>query len=798
MRQVRKVAVLGAGTMGAAIAAHIANARIPCLLLDRIPDESGEGPGASDPKFRNRLAQAGLDAALKARPAAFFVPEAARLITTGNFEDHLSRVGDCDWVIEAVTENIRIKRALLERLQPHLSPGTIVSSNTSGISVGAIAQGFSEQFRRHWLGAHFFNPPRYMKLLEIIPTEETLPEVEELISRFGDEVLGKGIVRAKDRPNFIANRVGVFFGMTVLRLMEEEGFSVEEIDLLTGPVIGLPKSATFRTLDLVGLDLHAHVLANLRESLPDDEQRDVFQAPDFMARMIKRKLLGEKTRQGFYRKSSSTGSSGESVISVLDFSTFEYRPQRKPNLPAIDMVKGIEDTAQRVHSLLEAPDRTGRFYQKLFGQTFHYAARLIPEISNEIVSVDNAMKWGFNWECGPFELWDAIGVERIVDLWKSEQRVPPPLVEKLLSLDEPAFYRGDPGKTEFFDLRSGDYIPVPERPGVLLLSALKAQGREVKKNAGASLIDLGDGVLCLEFHSKLNTVGLDAVQMIHNGLKALNADFDAMVIGNQGANFSAGANLMLLLLAIQESDWDEVHRAVRAFQNVNVALKYASKPVVAAPFGLTLGGGTEIALHCASVVAAAETYLGLVETSVGLVPAGGGAKEMLLRAMDLVPEDGDPFPFLKDVFTSIGNAKVSTSAADARTLGYLSARDVVLMNRDRQITIAKQEALNAAKLGYHPGKVRDDIVVFGTAAFSRMRHALHLMRRAEYISAHDLIVGTHLARILSGGGEFTGPQRVSEQFLLDLEREAFVSLCGEKKTVERIQHTLKTGKPLRN
>jgi 3-hydroxyacyl-CoA dehydrogenase len=798
MRQIRKVAVLGAGTMGAAIAAHIANAQIPCLLFDRIPDDAGGGPAPGGPKSRNRLAQAGLDAALKARPAAFFVPEAARLITTGNFEDDLSRVGDCDWVIEAVAEDIGIKRALLERLQPHLSPGTIVSSNTSGISVAAIAQGFSEQFRRHWVGTHFFNPPRYMKLLEIIPSQETLPEVEELVSRFGDEVLGKGIVRAKDRPNFIANRVGVFFIMTVLRLMQEEGFSVEEIDLLTGPVIGLPKSATFRTLDLVGLDLHAHVLANLRESLPDDDRRDVFELPDFMARMIERKLLGEKTRQGFYRKSSSTSAAGESTISVLDFATLEYRPQRKPNLPAIDMVKGIEDARKRVHSLLGDTDRTGRFYQRLFTQTFHYAACRIPEISDELVSVDEAMKWGFNWECGPFELWDAIGIERIVELWKPEQLAPPPLVEKLLSSGRTAFYRGGPGQTEFFDFGAADYVPVPGRPGILLLSALKAQGREVKKNAGASLIDLGDGVLCLEFHSKMNTVGLDAVQMVHTSLQALNADFEAMVIGNQGANFSAGANLMLLLLSIQESDWDEIHQAVRAFQKANMALKYAPKPIVAAPYGLTLGGGTEIALHCARVVAAAETYMGLVETSVGLVPAGGGAKEMLLRAMELVPEDADPFPHLKEVFTNIGEAKVSTSGADAQKLRYLSSRDVVLMNRDRQITIAKQEALNAAKLGYRPGKVRDDIVVLGSAAFSRMRHALHLMRRAEYLSAHDLVVGTHLARILCGGGEFTGPQRVSEQFLLDLEREAFVSLCGEQRTIERIQHTLKTGKPLRN
>jgi 3-hydroxyacyl-CoA dehydrogenase len=797
MREIRKVAVLGAGTMGAAIAAHIANAQVPCILLDRVPD-GAEGAPAADPKRRNRLAQAGLDAALKSRPAAFFVPEAARLITIGNFEDDLSRICDCDWVIEAVTEDIGIKRALLKKLLPHLSPGTIVSSNTSGISITAIAQGLPEEFRRHWLGTHFFNPPRYMKLMEVIPAPETLPQVEESVSKFGDTVLGKGIVRAKDRPNFIANRVGTFFTMVVLRLMQEEGFSIEDIDLLTGPVMGLPKSATFRTLDIVGLDVLAHVLHNLHDSLPEDERRDAFQLPDFIARMIEANLLGEKTRQGFYRKAPSPGGEGDGAISVLDFSSFEYRARHRPKLPAVEMAANVEDPRQRARLLLEAPDRVGRFYQRLLSQSFHYAANRIPEISGDIVSVDNAMKWGFNWECGPFELWDAIGIEKIVDLWKPEGLAIPPLVEKLLSSGGTAFYRGVPGETKFFDFRTADYVAAPERPGVLLLPALKARGREVKKNAGASLIDLGDGVLCLEFHSKMNTIGPDAVQMIHAGLKTLSADFDAMVIGNQGANFSAGANLMLLLLAIQEADWDEVHQAVSAFQNANMALKYAPKPVVCAPFGMALGGGTEISLHCARVAAAAETYMGLVETGVGLVPAGGGAKEMLLRAMDLVPDDADPFPYLKEVFTNMGTAKVSTSAPDARKLGYLSARDVVCMNRDRQIATAKQLALDLAKLGFRPGKAREDVLVFGKSAFSKMQLALHLMRRAEYVSDHDVVVGAHLARILSGGGEFTGPQRVSEQFLLDLEREAFVSLCGEKKTVERIQHTLRTGKPLRN
>jgi 3-hydroxyacyl-CoA dehydrogenase len=782
--------------MGASIAAHVANAQVPCLLLDRVPDSVNGGRSAGDQKFRNSLAEAGLEAALKTRPAAFFVSEDTRLITIGNLEDDLERVSDCDWVIEAVTEDIRVKQGLLEKLQPHLSPGTVISSNTSGISVTAIAQGFSEEFRRHWMGTHFFNPPRYMKLLEVIPTQETLPDVLESVSKFGDEVLGKGVVCAKDRPNFIANRIGTFFTLTVVRLMQEEQFSIEEIDLLTGPVMGLPKSATFRTLDLAGLDVIAHVLTNLRDALPEEGQKGAFRLPDFMARMIERKLLGEKTRQGFYRKASDAGTG--TVIYALDLATFEYRPQRRPKFPVTEMAKAIEDPGERVCSLLDAPDRVGRFYRRLLSHTLHYAASRIPEIADELVSVDRAMKWGFNWELGPFELWDALGIGKIVDIWNVEGLAVPPLVERLLATGNKSFYRGGPADTQFFDLRVGDYISSPKLPGVLLLSELKAQGKEVKKNAGASLVDMGDGVLCLEFHSKMNTVGPDAVQMIHAGLKALNADFDAMVLGNQGTNFSAGANLMLLLLAIQESDWDEIHQAVRAFQNANMALKYAPKPVVAAPFGLTLGGATEVSLHCARVAAAAETYMGLVETSVGLIPAGGGVKEMLVRAMDLVPEDADPFPYVKEVFTNIGTAKVSTSAADAFKLGYLSARDGVAMNRDRQIAMAKQQALNAVKVGYRPRKAREDVPVFGRLAFTPLKHALHLMRRGEYISDHDVVVATQLARILSGGGDFTGPERVSEQFLLDLEREAFLSLCGERKTVERIQHTLKTGKPLRN
>lgn len=790
MREIRKIGVLGAGTMGSQIAAQAANAGVPSVLLDQ---SSGN---AND---RSRLAMAGVEKALKARPPAFFVPEAARLITTGNFDDHLHLLSGCDWVIEAVTENLEVKRRLWANVQPFIDPAAVVSSNTSGISIETIGQSLCANLRPRWLGTHFFNPPRYMKLLEVIPTPETLPEVVERVARFGDVVLGKGIVRAKDRPNFIANRIGVFVHLVALEVMQEEGLSIEEVDALTGPAIGLPKSALFRTIDIVGLDVMAHVVENLYASLPDDPERESFRIPDFMSRMIERNLLGEKTGRGFYKRIPATTGDGSEIV-TLDLTTFEYRSRQKPRFTSLEMAQGVVDTRERVRTLFQAKDAAGAFYRKLLGRTFHYAASRIPEISDELVSVDRAMRWGFNWECGVFELWDAIGVERIVGAWREAGTEIPPLASCLTKDAHQSFYQLRNGHTEYFDLRHGTYAPVEDAPGLVLLAPLKAHGAEVKKNSGASLVDLGDGVVCLEFHSKMNVIGPDSIQMIHAGLEALQSHFDAMVVGNQGANFSAGANLMLLLLSIQEGDWNEVDAAVRSFQSANMALKYAAKPVVAAPFALTLGGGAEVMLHCARVAAAGESYIGLVEMGVGLIPAGGGTKEMALRASDLAAAVGvsDAFPYLKRAFETIGMAKVSTSATDARKMGYLSPADVVVMNRDRQIAAAKQVALDMIGLGYRASSPRNDIAVPGAAAFAKLRLGLHLMRRADYISEYDLLIGTKLARVLTGGGEFTSPQSVSEQYLLDLEREAFVSLCGERKTVERIQHMLKTGKPLRN
>jgi 3-hydroxyacyl-CoA dehydrogenase len=804
VRDIHKVAVLGAGTMGARLAAHLANASVPCLLLDVVPkkltrEEQAQGLALSALQVRNRLAQAGLDAALKSSPPDFFVPEAGRLVTVGNIEDHFNRLRDYDWIIEAVREDPAEKRALLERVQAGVARDVIVSSSTSGIPISTLSEGFNNEFRRHFLGTHFFNPPRYVHLLEIIPTSHTLPDVVEAVSRFGEEVLGKGVVFAKDTPNFIANRMGMFTTLSILQIMQEEGYTTEEIDALTGPVLGMPKSATFRTLDIVGLDVLAQVVKNSYDSLPQDERRELFIIPDFVSQMIQRNLLGDKTGQGFYKKITGQGIDASEIL-TLDLRTFEYRPRQHTSFSTLDLARNIDSLPERAKILFQAADRCGHFYRRVLPDTFHYAAMRVPEISSDIISIDNAMKWGFNWECGIFELWDAIGAERVAEHWAKEKCPSPPLLERMLSKGVKSFYVQSDGTALYFDLASAAYRRPADRPGVTLLPTLKARKKELKKSPGASLIDLGDGALCLEFHSKMNTLGPDTIGMVEAGLKALARDFDAMVIGNQAPNFCAGANLMLVLAAIEQGDWEKIHEAVRAFQDANMALKYSPKPVVAAPCGLALGGGTEICLHAARVRAAAESYMGLVETGVGLIPAGGGTKEMLLRALDAVPSDpeADPFTYVKEVFLNIGMARVSTSAEEARRLRYLSPLDSISMNRDRQLADAKQLALSLARLGHRSGQQRTDIRVLGQAAFAKMKLGLQLMRRAEYLSEYDVVVGTNLARVLSGGGEFTSPQLVSEQYLLELECEAFASLCGQKKTVERIQFTLKEGKPLRN
>jgi 3-hydroxyacyl-CoA dehydrogenase len=792
--------------MGARIAAHLANAGIPCYLLDIVPTsltpaEQSKGLTLESPAVRNRIVLAGLEAAKKSRPAAFFTADNARLVTPGNLEDNIAWCGQVDWIIEAVAENLEIKRGLFTRVEAVRKPGTIVTSNTSGLPIHLIAEGRSEDFQQHWAGTHFFNPPRYMKLVELIAGPKTLPEVLQSLDEICDVRLGKGVVAAKDTPNFIANRIGTFSMLNAVRQMLALEMTIEEVDACTGPAIGQPKSATFRTADLVGLDILVHVIRNIYDNATTDASRDIYKVPPFMEEMLKRGWLGDKTGGGFYKKVKK---GGDSEILTLDWQKMEYRPRLKAKFPSIEAGKAIEDTRERLRSLLapgldgKGGDKANRLLWSSLGQTCLYAARLMPDIAYNVVDLDRAARWGFAWELGPFEVWDAVGVERMAKALERDGQELPPLVRKVLDSPKKSFYESEKGTTRYFDPATQSLKPVPEPLGIIILKSLKDRSGVVQKNAGASLVDLGDGVVCCEFHSKMNSIGGDLVAMIHAGIARLSSDFDAMVIGNQATNFSVGANLMLVLISAQEGEWDDIHMAVRQFQRVNMAIKYAPRPIVAAPQGMALGGGCEVPLHAARIHAAAETYVGLVETGVGLIPGGGGTKEMLIRANEHSAggEDLDLFHALKPVFENIAMAKVSTSGEEARALGFLRPSDLIAMNRDRQIADAKQTALALLRAGYHP-PAPAQIRVLGEEFLTGAKLAIHMMIRGGYASDYDGVVGRKLANILAGG-TITAPQLVPEQYILDLEREAFVSLCGERKTQERIAHTLKTGKPLRN
>jgi 3-hydroxyacyl-CoA dehydrogenase len=771
------VAVLGAGTMGSRIAAHFANAGIPAMLLDIVL------PGNPN---RNAAALAGIETAGKQKPVAFFTPEAAKLVTPGNFEDNLKDIGRADWIIEAVTENLDIKRALMGKVGVMRAPGSIISTNTSGIPLAAISEGFDSEFRQHFLGTHFFNPPRYLHLLEMIPGAETLPEVLHFVRDFCDRRIGKGVVPCKDTPNFIANRIGTFFGSTVHKITVEDGYTIEEVDTLTGAAIGLPKSASYRLLDIVGLDVWALVTRNLHDMAPHDPWRDRFVLQPFLEEMVKRGWLGEKRGQGLYKR---VGKGAEKEIWVIDWKTLEYHPAQKPRFPSIGAARNIENLGERLRMLIAAEDRAGSFLWKLFSDLFLYSASVVPEISDRVVEIDRAMRWGYANKLGPFEVWDAVGFEATARRMEKERPIPEN-VHRMLSAGVKSFYRpadreGAP-HTEYFDLAGGaGYKTLEDRPGILVLSDIKRARGVVKKNAGASLIDIGDGVVCLEFHSKMNSLGGDQVALIRGGIEEASRNFQAMIIGDEGENFSVGANLMLVLLAAQEGDWDELNAAVNAFQQANMAIKYAPVPVVVAPFGMTLGGGCEVALHAARVEASAELYMGMVETGVGVIPAGGGCKEMLLRMGDA-----------KRAFELIGYAKVSTSAEDARHLGLLRDGDGVSMNPERLIADAKAQALLLTET-HAPGVPRGDIKVGGDSVYALLKLGLYMARQGNYITEYDTVVGEKLAYVLSGGRN-SGEQTVAEQYLLDLEREAFLSLCGRPETQQRMQHMLKTGKPLRN
>jgi 3-hydroxyacyl-CoA dehydrogenase len=801
MLQVRKAAVLGAGTMGAAIAAHLANAGIPTLLLDIVPkelteEEKAKGLTLESPEVRNRIVRSLFENAKKLKPTPLMLEENARLITLGNFDDDMSKIKDCDIVIEAVVENLEIKHKVFAEVEKYRRQDAVIASNTSGIPIKKIAEPFSEDFKRHFLGIHFFNPPRYMKLVEVIPTPYTDSEIVQKVSEFLDRRLGKGVVLAKDRPNFIANRIGTFGIMVTIHEMLKMGLTPTEVDQITGKAIGHAKSATFRTSDLVGLDVLAHVNRNLYPAVPDDEERDIFIMPEIIEKMLEKKLLGDKTGGGFYKKTKDA--EGKTQILELDLNTFEYKPQQKTRFTSLEEAKQIEDLPKRIKKLVWGEDRVGEFLWRTMSRTFRYAANRIPEIADTIVEIDNAMKWGFGWEIGVFETWDSVGVKESVERMKKEGQPVPSNVEKMLASGAETFYKYENGQIYFYDLVNSKYKAVTERKGVIILKSVKDRTGVIKKTAGASLIDLGDGVACLEFHSKMNAIGAETIQMMKFAVEEVERNFAGLVIGNQGGNFSAGANLMMLLLAAQEGEWDEIDLMVRSFQQANMRLRYSSKPVVVAPYGLTLGGGCEISLHADKVQAAAETYMGLVEVGVGLLPAGGGTKEMTLRAMEIAKKtpDADPLVFLKRIFELIGMGKVSTSAQEAKAWGFLRNCDGISMNSDRLIADAKREVLHLADSYVQP-QPRTDILALGEAALAAFKVALHMMKRGGYISEHDELIGQKIAKILCGG-DMNHQTYVSEQHLLDLEREGFLSLCGERKTQERIAFMLKNGKPLRN
>lgn len=797
-----KAAVLGAGTMGAAIAAHLSNAGIPTLLLDIAPrelsaDESAKGLPLDAPQVRYRIVNSLFDAAKKLKPAPFMLGDNADLIMLGNFEDDLHKIKDCDFVIEAVVENLDIKHKLFAEVEKHRKPTAVIASNTSGIPIESIAEPFSDDFKENFLGVHFFNPPRYMKLVEIIPTTWTKPEVACAVFGFLDERLGKGVVSAKDRPNFIANRVGTFGMMATVHEMVAMELTPTEVDQMTGKAIGHASSATFRTADLVGLDVMAHVNKNLYPAVPEDEDREALQLPAFLEKMLENNLLGDKTSGGFYKKSKDA--EGKRQILELDLQTFEYKPQEKTKFASLDAAKQIEDLPTRIKTLVWGDDKVGEFLWKTTSRSLRYAANRIPEIADSVVEIDNAIMWGFGWTIGMFETWDAIGVRKSVERMKAEGASVPANVEKMLESGAESFYKYENGQKSFFDFATNSYKPIDDRQGVIFLKSVKDRIGVIKKNAGASLIDIGDGVACLEFHSKMNSIGGDTVQMMNFALDEVEKNFAGLVVGNQGGNFSAGANIMLLLLAAQEEEWDDINLMIRSLQNAVMRLRYSPKPVVTAPYGLTLGGGCEIAMHGNKTRAAGETYIGLVEVGVGLIPAGGGTKELTMRAMDLAKRtpDADPLAFLKKTFELIGTGKVATSAQEAKSWGILRPSDAISMNSDRLIADAKQEVLNLASAGYVQPVEKTDILALGAQGQAAMKLALHMMKSGDFISEYDEHIGKKLAKVMCGG-DLNHQTFVSERYLLDLEREAFLSLCGQRKTQERIAGMLKTGKPLRN
>jgi 3-hydroxyacyl-CoA dehydrogenase len=799
-RRIKKIAIVGSGIMGSGIACHFANIGVEVLLLDIVPrelndKEKAKGLTLENKIVRNRLVNEALMTSLKSKPSPIYSQKFADRITTGNIEDDLHKIKDVDWVMEVVVERLDIKQQVFEKIEKYRTPGTLITSNTSGIPIKFMNEGRSEDFQKHFAVTHFFNPPRYLKLFEVVPGPKCTQEVTDFLMMYGDKFLGKTAVLAKDTPAFIGNRIGIFGIMSLFHVVKEMGLTIEEVDKLTGPVIGRPKSATFRTIDVVGLDTLVHTANGVKDNCPNDEMRDQFVIPDYVNTMMENNWLGSKTKQGFYKMTKNA--SGKREILSLDLDTLEYRAKKSAKFETLELTKTIDNVTDRFKVLVAGKDKAGEFYRKSFAAMFAYVQNRIPEISDELYRIDDGLRAGFGWEHGPFQIWDAIGVAKGVEIMKAEGKEPAAWVTEMLAKGETSFYSVKEGATFYYDIPAKSHLKKPGQDSFIILDNIR-KTNEVWKNSGAVIQDIGDGILNLEFQSKMNTIGADVLTAINKAIDLAETNYQGLVIGNQAANFSVGANIGMIFMMAVEQEYDELNYAIKYFQDTMMRMRYSSIPTIAAPHGMALGGGCEISLHADKVVAAAETYMGLVEFGVGVIPGGGGSKEMALRASDLFQKGDVQLNVLQEHFLTIGMAKVATSAYEAFDIGLLQkGKDVVVVNKERQIAQAKQHAILMAEAGYTQPAARKDILVLGKQALGMFLVGTDSMEASRYISEHDKKIANKLAYVMAGG-DLSEPTKVTEQYLLDIEREAFLSLTTERKTLERIQHMLKTGKPLRN
>ena len=799
-RRIKKVAIIGSGIMGSGIACHFANIGVEVLLLDIVPrelndKEKAKGLTLEDKAVRNRLVNDALTASLKSKPSPIYSKKFAERITTGNLEDDIAKVADVDWIMEVVVERLDIKKIVFEKLEKYRTPGTLITSNTSGIPIKFMNEGRSEDFQKHFAVTHFFNPPRYLKLFEVVPGPNCDPAVTDFLMEYGDKFLGKTSVLAKDTPAFIGNRIGIFGIMSLFHVVKEMGLTIEEVDKLTGPVIGRPKSATFRTIDVVGLDTLVHTANGVKDNCPNDEMREQFVIPDFVNHMMENKMLGSKTKQGFYKMTKDAN--GKRNILSLDLNTLEYRQKQSAKFATLELTKTIDNVTDRFKVLVAGKDKAGEFYRKSFGAMFAYVQNRIPEISDELYRIDDGLRAGFGWEHGPFQIWDAVGIAKGVEIMKAEGHEVASWVTEMLAKGETSFYSVKDGATYYYDIPAKAQVKKPGQDSFIILDNIR-KSNEVWKNSGAVIEDLGDGILNLEFQSKMNTIGGDVLAAVNKAIDLAETNYQGLIVGNQAANFSVGANIGMIFMMAAEQEYDELNMAIKYFQDTMMRMRYSSIPTISAPHGMALGGGCEISLHADKVVAAAETYMGLVEFGVGVIPGGGGSKEMALRASDTFRKGDVQLNVLQENFLTIGTAKVATSAYEAFDLGLLQkGKDVVVVNKDRQIAVAKKHAILMAEAGYTQPAARKDVLVLGKQALGAFMVATDSMQASRFISEHDQKIANKLAYVMAGG-DLSEPTKVSEQYLLDLEREAFLSLCTERKTLERIQHMLKTGKPLRN